>query len=87
MSYQKVIKNAGYCKVCDEEIESVSRHDFKSCTCGNIFVDGGHHYTRHGVEQAGQYENRSVYSTETPEEAESVLDSVERACDEAFGRA
>ena len=28
------------------KIESVSRHDFKSCSCGAVCVDGGKDYLR-----------------------------------------
>lgn len=29
------------CRVCDEIVESKGRHDFRSCSCGNLSVDGG----------------------------------------------
>jgi hypothetical protein len=29
------------CKQCNETVESTHRHDFKSCSCGNVSVDGG----------------------------------------------
>ncbi|UXO93850.1 hypothetical protein Pan2_31 [Pseudanabaena phage Pan2] len=29
-------------------IESVHRHDFRVCPCGNAFIDGGHDYLRYG---------------------------------------
>ena len=41
-------KNKAKCKKCGDIIESVHRHDFKRCKCGNIFVDGGHDYQRIG---------------------------------------
>ena len=43
-----IIKNAASCTVCYSFIESKHRHDFKSCSCGNIFVDGGLSYLRRG---------------------------------------
>ena len=33
---------------CGDIIESVHRHDFVECSCGSIFVDGGHDYLRRG---------------------------------------
>lgn len=36
------------CRECNDVIESTSRHDFKYCTCGNVFVDGGEDYLRFG---------------------------------------
>ena len=44
----KIIKNAIQCKHCGEIIESKSVHDFKTCKCGKVFVDGGHEYLRRG---------------------------------------
>jgi len=29
------------CPICKEFIWSSYRHDFKSCKCGSIFIDGG----------------------------------------------
>lgn len=44
----KIIKNAIQCKHCGEIIESTSAHDFITCKCGKVFVDGGHEYLRRG---------------------------------------
>ena len=37
----KLTKFAVYCKLCKTEIHSKHRHDFVSCKCGNISIDGG----------------------------------------------
>lgn len=37
-----------HCLVCEDIIFSESVHDFKHCTCGHCFVDGGHDYFRYG---------------------------------------
>ena len=42
----KLIKNAAECPQCHDVIESTHRHDFKSCRCGGISVDGGLEYVR-----------------------------------------
>ena len=41
-----ILKNAIQCKICGDVIESVSIHDFKTCSCGACSVDGGHDYLR-----------------------------------------
>ncbi len=41
-----IIINKIKCKKCGDEIESKSVHDFKSCRCGAVAVDGGHNYLR-----------------------------------------
>ena len=46
MKREKIIRNSVKCLVCLEEIESVHRHDFKFCKCGNIAVDGGKDYLK-----------------------------------------
>ena len=41
-------KNQAKCRKCKDVIESKHRHDFVSCKCGSIFVDGGNDYIRRG---------------------------------------
>jgi ribosomal protein L37AE/L43A len=36
------------CPNCKDKIYSRARHDFRSCTCGDTFVDGGFDYLRTG---------------------------------------
>lgn len=41
-----IIRNRIRCKKCGDIIESTHVHDFKSCSCGECSVDGGHEYLR-----------------------------------------
>lgn len=41
-----IARNSAKCLKCGDEIESTHRHDFVSCRCGNIAVDGGKAYLR-----------------------------------------
>lgn len=41
-----ILVNKIRCDACDDEIESVHRHDFKFCGCGRVAVDGGKDYLR-----------------------------------------
>lgn len=34
------------CRHCGDIIESRTVHDFVSCSCGRVAVDGGHDYLR-----------------------------------------
>lgn len=43
-----ILKNAARCRRCGDIIESKTVHDFKMCSCGAIFVDGGKNYLRRG---------------------------------------
>ena len=61
---QKIKKNCIKCKNCGDVIESKDRHDFKSCKCGAVSVDGGKDYLRRGYtnslddfEELSEYEN------------------------------
>ncbi len=40
--------NAARCLDCGNLLYSQTRHDFKTCECGNLSVDGGSAYTRRG---------------------------------------
>jgi len=40
------MRNRAKCKLCNDIIESVHHHDYISCKCGEIAVDGGQHYCR-----------------------------------------
>lgn len=43
-----IIRNAAQCAKCGDIIESKHRHDFVSCSCESIFIDGGTDYIRAG---------------------------------------
>ena len=36
------------CTACGDTIQSMYRHDFVKCSCGETFVDGGDAYLRCG---------------------------------------
>ena len=44
----RLIRNAIRCKKCGDEIESTHGYDFKYCSCGSVFIDGGREYGRYG---------------------------------------
>lgn len=56
----RITRNAIRCRKCDTIIESTHHHDFRECSCGAVFVDGGNSYQRIGGEPA-DYENLSEY--------------------------
>lgn len=37
----QLVYNGGTCLVCKETIASYARHDFVTCSCGNLSIDGG----------------------------------------------
>ena len=50
-----IIKNAIKCNHCGNIIESESTHDFKTCSCGCVSVDGGHEYLKRCFQKEGDY--------------------------------
>jgi tRNA(Ile2) C34 agmatinyltransferase TiaS len=41
-----VTLNKAQCRLCNDILESVYRHDFRTCSCGEISVDGGKSYIK-----------------------------------------
>lgn len=62
--HPKLIRNAARCLECGDTVESKSRHDFRSCRCGGIFVDGGLDYVRRGFRDINKIEDLSEYEVD-----------------------
>lgn len=45
-----IIRNSAKCLRCGDEVESKHRHDFVTCKCGAISVDGGKEYLKRSAE-------------------------------------
>jgi hypothetical protein len=75
-----IIQNAVTCLGCGDFIVSKHRHDFVTCTCGSISVDGGQAYLRRvGSLTPGSYVDESW---ELPDELyRQCADAVEEAID------
>ena len=46
MILKKILCNRIKCKKCGDIIESKNRHDFVTCKCGSVTVDGGDSYLK-----------------------------------------
>lgn len=44
--YNRIVCNKAQCTKCMDIIESVHRHDFVTCKCGALSVDGGKSYLK-----------------------------------------
>lgn len=44
------MRNRAKCKLCEDIIESKHLHDYVTCKCGEIAVDGGQEYFRCGIQ-------------------------------------
>ena len=62
---KRIIKNAIRCSKCGDIIESTYCHDYKTCSCGLVSVDGGRDYLIRGfVNSPDDYTELSEYSDE-----------------------
>lgn len=43
---RKIIENKAQCLICKDVIESKYRHDFVTCSCENLSIDGGQDYLK-----------------------------------------
>jgi hypothetical protein len=57
-----LLLNAVQCLSCNEVIVSRHRHDYKSCKCGNVSVDGGLDYKRRGFKTEASFVERCAYT-------------------------
>ena len=73
-----IVQNAVSCLACGDFIVSKHRHDFVTCTCGAISVDGGQEYLR----RSGDFTNAVDHSWELSDELyRACADAVEEAID------
>lgn len=66
MPNEYIIKNRAFCTLCGVEVESKSVHDFVSCRCGNLSVDGGREYLRRLFRDESTIVDTSIVMKETP---------------------
>lgn len=55
-----IIRNSARCLGCDTEIVSAHVHDFVTCNCGALSVDGGHYYLKRCTSDDVLFEDTSV---------------------------
>ena len=75
----RIIVNKIRCKKCGDIIESTSVHDFKTCKCGAVSVDGGHNYIRRCADSIEDFEDLSKYEDDI---ADAIRQFVEQSGDE-----
>lgn len=63
-----IVRNSAKCLACGDEIESKTRHDFVTCSCGAISVDGGTSYLRRVMREEGREKGVEDTSIMAPEE-------------------
>ncbi len=73
-----ILVNQVRCNKCGDAPYSANRHDFKSCKCGAISVDGGMDYLR----RVGDVHDYTDMSIEIPDQAyQACIDAIKWAKD------
>jgi hypothetical protein len=54
--------NAATCGECGDYIRSRNRHDYVTCSCGNVSVDGGSWYTRRSFRTGNYTDHVEAYA-------------------------
>ena len=65
--------NKAKCLKCGDEIQSTHRHDFVTCSCDNLSVDGGSWYLRRCFKEDDSYKDMSVTYKDVVEKEEEEL--------------
>jgi hypothetical protein len=64
----KILRNSAKCALCGTEIESKTLHDYQTCECGEIYVDGGRSYLHRGFKTSLEnFEDTSIIEEEVRE--------------------
>ena len=56
-----IYSNTATCLICNETIRSINRHDYRTCKCGNLSVDGGSWHLGRGFKKGGSYKDMVEY--------------------------
>lgn len=81
-----IIKNMARCKKCGDVIESKYRHDFVTCSCGEVSVDGGRDYLRRCFKEDDSYEDLSEQKEITEEEYQKLLEESKKRRQESYDK-
>lgn len=65
-----IYSNAAKCLSCLEVVRSKNRHDFTSCSCGTLTVDGGSWYAKR-IGDRTKWEDMVVYFNDAKERDET----------------
>lgn len=58
----RLVCNMMRCNHCMNVLISHHAHDYKECSCGKVFIDGGTDYLRRGYSAIEDYTEMSLYS-------------------------
>jgi hypothetical protein len=76
-NFYRISRNAAECTLCGSIIESKHIHDFVTCSCGNLSVDGGRDYIKRSAKDMTQVnelsENFRLSETDIKEYVKRVI--------------
>lgn len=72
------MRNRAKCKLCQEIIESKHRHDYVTCSCSEISIDGGDSYLRCCARNWDNFLRVDDDDNELPIEVHNKEETVER---------
>lgn len=58
---KKLIINRAKCLLCGDIVTSKHSHDYVTCKCGNLSIDGGNEYPRRLYNNPNSYQDLSEY--------------------------
>lgn len=67
-----IIINASKCLMCGDIVFSRARHDFRSCYCGNLSVDGGPFYRDDSGNIGGEKYGRTLIHIPSKAEIDDI---------------
>lgn len=68
----KIIENSAKCLKCGDKIVSKRRHDYVTCSCGNVSVDGGLDYCRRSFKEMDTWIDTSIWEEDLPKSSYTV---------------
>ncbi len=65
------VRNRAKCRLCNDIIESTHVHDYRTCSCGEISVDGGGEYQRFSANDVNNfisldYDDKEIHFSKEP---------------------
>lgn len=72
-SFYNIAENAAICHDCMGFIISKHRHDFVTCECGNLSVDGGHAYLKRCFNSIDSWSDASTFQIMTETELKEKI--------------
>lgn len=70
----RLVRNQAKCLDCGDTVVSLHRHDFVTCSCGALSVDGGTTYARRLFRDGARVEELSIYTDAAPSAARHQLE-------------